>query len=65
MYAINNFLLSQSEIQAAEATHAQEQILGALGHIADYKAHVSRRLAETRGYYDEREASIKSVRLLD
>jgi predicted nuclease with TOPRIM domain len=54
---------SQTELHSAEANRAQEQVLGALGHIADYKAHVSRSVAEARESYSKREQAIRSIKI--
>jgi kinetochore protein NDC80 len=54
-------LEEQTEAHEAEAGRAQEQILGALGILADYKAAIGRKLAQTREYYEQRGDAIKEL----
>ncbi len=49
---LRSALALQQEAYAAEAGRAQEQILGALGQLADFKSHLSRKLADQRAHLD-------------
>ena len=51
----------QHEECEAEYRRVHENILNALGQLADYKEHVQRRLAETSEYYQQREEAIASL----
>ena len=58
---LRSTLEQQQAAYEAEAGRAQEQVLGALGRLADYKAHVGRTLAGLKEAYGNTHAAIKAL----